>query len=159
MWQPESPPWRSVWSLRTWYKQTPRCRQLPRPSNRESCIPCRTFHDSYEMHLQIQITVTTESPAGVLCGLTRRCVGTWLPDQWSVRILPGMGGLEIGDVILAVRTGPLKAMKSPSPQCLRVGENLNLMSERSGLVGGAGRRSLWQRTVTEWQCHNPSPTY
>ena len=32
-----------------------------------------------------------------------------------------------------------------------------LMSERSGLVGGEGRRSLGQMRVSKRQCHYPSP--
>ena len=45
-------------------------------------------------------------------------------------------------------------------QCPR-GENLHLipalMSERSGLVGGEGCRSLGQMHVSKRQCHCPPP--
>lgn len=45
-------------------------------------------------------------------------------------------------------------------QCLRGVENLNLtpalLSERSGLVGSRGHRSLWKKSVREQQCHYPS---
>ena len=44
-------------------------------------------------------------------------------------------------------------------QCLSDVENLNLipalLSERSGLVGEKGHKSLWQKSVGEQQCHYP----
>lgn len=67
-----------------------------------------------------------------------------------MRILPGMGGLGIGDIMLALRTGLLEAMECPSqmPKRCRKLESESCLDVRSGLfssglVGHKGHRSLW----------------
>lgn len=53
------------------------------------------------------------SSLGIRGGLTIRWVGTWLLDQWDVRILPGKGELGDRGIYLVMSTGPLEAMECP----------------------------------------------
>lgn len=64
--------------------------------------------------------------------------------------------------MLSCENWPFRGCVEPKSQCLRGIANLKLIpdsiSERSNLVGSEGIRSLWQRSVSEWQHHhNPSP--
>lgn len=86
---------------------------------------------------------------------------TWLLDQWDVRIYSRMGVLGDRRYYLGSEDWPFSGNEESKSQCPRGVENLTLIpafiSEGSGLVGGEGHRSLWQRSVSEWQCHGPSP--
>lgn len=120
---------------------------------------CRTFYYSYEIHLQLQITINTDESCG--CPM-------WADPEvcWDLAARPGEyenfarnGGLGNRGYYLGRKDWPFKGNEESKLQCLRVAENLNLLLERSGLVGAVGCRGLWQRFVSEWQCHNPPPQH
>lgn len=128
-----------------------------RPHLTSSCHSRKIENDS-EFHVQHFISLLnytcrpksqspSMSPRGIICGMIIKYVGTRLLDQWDARILPGMG-----EIILAMRTDPLEAMKSPSH---RVPEE----KIWTWFLPWCQKDLIWWVAwqVSEWQCHDPSP--